>query len=232
MHAHAWHRTCAHAYLRDDTVHHSARIARLPSAGGEGVDLVKKDDAWGGLSRLSKELSQLPLGLAHIGREELRPFDGEEGERAFGGHGLGKQCLARAWRAVQQHPGALAKSCREELRLLQRQLHRLEDRALRVGLAAHVLPAHIGHRRATEGRRLKLRQPRHGRAKLRPPVVAAARLHGLRHCPPLVGSLPPPSSLCNHARVGTRNVPATRAQCGMLRHRLPNHPVRIVVAPC
>lgn len=52
--------------LRDDPVHHAARVARRAAARREGVHLVEEDDARRRRPRPRKQLANLPLRLTNI----------------------------------------------------------------------------------------------------------------------------------------------------------------------
>ena len=51
----------------------------------------------------------------------------------------------RAWGPVQENAGAPAQTLAEELRVTQRQVHRLQDGRLDVLQAPHVIPLHVWH---------------------------------------------------------------------------------------
>src|SRR5262249_59459291 len=104
-----------------------------------GVDLVHEDDAGRVLLPLLEEIAHAGGAHAHEHLHEVGTRDGEERHVGLARDGLGKQRLARAGRADEQHAlGNLA----PELLELRRVLEELDDLAellLRLFHARHVL---------------------------------------------------------------------------------------------
>ena len=68
-----------------------------------GVDLVNEHNGGGLLFRLLKQVPDTAGAYAHIQFHKVGTGNGQEAHAGLAGHRLGKQRLAGAWRAHQQH---------------------------------------------------------------------------------------------------------------------------------
>mmetsp|Transcript_27468 Transcript_27468/g.69318 ORF Transcript_27468/g.69318 Transcript_27468/m.69318 type:complete len:314 (-) Transcript_27468:1522-2463(-) len=129
--------------LAHHSVHHPPRVCPLPPVWGKRIQLVKKHHAGGCLCGPLEHLPHIPLALSDVHVDQLRSFDREERKATLGGHRLGKQRLAGTRGAKQKHPGPSLHARRKQLRVLQRQLNRVQDVLFDLLQTPNVTPLHI-----------------------------------------------------------------------------------------
>mmetsp|Transcript_1778 Transcript_1778/g.3834 ORF Transcript_1778/g.3834 Transcript_1778/m.3834 type:complete len:429 (-) Transcript_1778:221-1507(-) len=123
--------------------------------GAHRVDLVDEDDRGRLLFRDAEELAHELRPVAQVLLDELRAGHAQEGGRSLVGDCLGKECLARAWLAVEDDAlGRADADVLVELRVRERQLDRLLDL-----LDLRLQPADVGVR--LDGRLVHLHHAHH-----------------------------------------------------------------------
>ena len=120
----------------------AAAHAGAPLA-AHGVDFVNEDNGGGGLLGLVKEVPDPGRAHAHVQLHKVGAGDGEEAHPGLPGHGLGKQGLARARRAHQQHALGDAGPQGDEPPGVPEELHNLLKLFLFLLRPGHVLKADL-----------------------------------------------------------------------------------------
>ena len=104
-----------------------------------GVDLINEYDGGRVLFRLLKEVPDPAGAHAHIQLHKVRAGDGEEAHAGLPRHGLGKERLAGARRAHQQHALGNPRPQGDELLGVLEELHNLLELLLLLVGAGHIV---------------------------------------------------------------------------------------------
>jgi hypothetical protein len=70
---------------------------------GDGVELIKEEDTWSGLTGLFKDVTDIGFGLTKPHSEKFRSLDRNEVSLAFVGDSLGHESLTTPGRAIEEH---------------------------------------------------------------------------------------------------------------------------------
>jgi hypothetical protein len=120
---------------------------RVEPLGRNGVHLVDEDDGGRVVACKSEHIAHHPRPLSQILLHELRPVHPDEVGFGHGGNSARDHRLARARRPVQQNSsGRVYTDLLIEVKVRQRQLHRLSDLLLLLVAATNVGVRHIGLR--------------------------------------------------------------------------------------
>ena len=133
--------------LVNDTVGSSASITlRTTPRLGDGVKLIKEDNARSGGASLVEDVTDVALRLTEPHGEQFRALDGDEVGGALVGDGLGKKSLTSTGRTIEKHTlGGRHAELEELLGVVDGVLHALDELPLDLLETSNVLPPDVGN---------------------------------------------------------------------------------------